>query len=338
VTRQYDHEVQAGSAMKPFAGRDGGGPTDACVVMPVPGSSRACVVACGLRPRYGLVDPYWMAASAVDEALRNCVAAGGDIERTALLDNFCWGSPERPDQLGGLVRAAEACYEVARGYRVPFISGKDSLYNEFRTGSGQSFPIPPTLLVSAVSVIADAARTVTPDFKRPGSLVYVVGETYDELGGSEYLRLHQGLGREVPRVDARRGRRLMRALGNAIRAGLVAACHDVSEGGLAVALAEMAFASGYGLRVALRRIPGAHRFRRDDYLLFSESNTRFVCEVAVPMRARFERALAGQPHELVGRTGEAAELEASGLSGQRVLQLDLAEARSAWRNALTRRL
>ncbi|MEO0086123.1 MAG: AIR synthase-related protein, partial [candidate division WOR-3 bacterium] len=338
VTRQYDHEVQAGSVVKPFCGVNNAGPTDACVVRPLADSQRACVVACGLRPRYGLIDPYWMAASAIDEALRNCVAVGGDIERTALLDNFCWGSPERPEQLGGLVRAAEACYDIARGYRVPFISGKDSLYNEFRTEQGDSLPIPPTLLVSALSVIADGDRVVTMDLKKAGSLVYVVGETFEELGGSEFFRLHQGLGRSVPTVDARRGRRLMRAVGRAIRAGLVAACHDASEGGLGVALAEMAFAGGIGLRVSLRRVPGAHRFHRDDFLLFSESNTRFVCEVPVRFRARFERVLAGIPRAVVGRTIDEPRLVAVGLAGSEILRVDLNEAERRWRRALTRKL
>lgn len=338
VTRQYDHEVQAGSVVKPFCGVNNAGPTDACVVRPLAGSSRACVVACGLRPRYGLVDPYWMAASAIDEALRNCVAVGGDIERTALLDNFCWGSPERPEQLGGLVRAAEACYEIARAYRVPFISGKDSLYNEFRNEQGDSLPIPPTLLVSALSVIDDGDRVVTMDLKAPGSLVYVVGETFEELGGSEFFRLHQGLGRSVPKVDARRGRWLLRAVGRAIRAGLVLACHDASEGGLGVALAEMGFAGGLGLRISLRRVPGARRFQRDDFLLFSESNTRLVCEVPVRLRARFERALAGIPHAVVGRTTAEPLLVASGLAGNEILRVELTEAERRWRSALTRRL
>jgi len=338
VTRQYDHEVQAGSVVKPFCGVNGAGPTDACVVQPLPGSRRACVVACGLRPRYGLVDPYWMAASAIDEALRNCVAVGGDIERTALLDNFCWGSPERPEQLGGLVRAAEACYDTARAYRVPFVSGKDSLYNEFRNEHGESLPIPPTLLVSALSVIEDGELAVTMDFKREGSLVYVVGETFEELGGSEFFRLHQGLGRTVPKVDARRGRRLMRAVGRAIRSGLVLACHDPSEGGLAVAIAEMAFAGGIGVRMALKRVPGARRFRRDDFLLFSDSNTRFVCEVPVRLRSRFERLLAGVPHAVVGRTTAEPLMVVAGLAGGEVVRLDLTEAERRWRRALTSRL
>ncbi|MBN2536934.1 phosphoribosylformylglycinamidine synthase, partial [candidate division WOR-3 bacterium] len=338
VVRQYDHEVQGRSVMKPFCGPADAGPTDACVITPVSGSRRACVIACGLRPRYGLIDPYWMAASAIDEALRNCTAAGGDIEQTAVLDNFCWGSPERPDQLAGLVRAAQACYDIARAYRVPFISGKDSLYNEFRTASGESVPIPPTLLVSAVSVIADARRTVSADFKRAGSLVYVVGETFEELGGSEYFRIHQGLGSRVPQVDAARGRRLMRRLGRAIRSGLVRACHDISEGGLGVCLAEMAFAGGLGAEVQLRKVPGARRFGRDDFLLFSESNTRFVCEVAREHRQRFEQVLAGLPFAPVGRVTADRILVIRGLRDAGEAQLDLVEAERRWRRALTKYL
>ncbi|MFO7637957.1 MAG: phosphoribosylformylglycinamidine synthase subunit PurL [bacterium] len=338
VVRQYDHEVQGLSVMKPFCGSDSTGPTDACVISPRPGSHRAVVVACGLRPRYGLVDPYWMAASAIDEALRNCVAAGGDIEMMALLDNFCWGSPDRPDQLAGLVRAAQACYDIGLGYRTPFISGKDSLYNEFRTATGDSLPIPPTLLISAVSVIADGRRSVTPDFKSPGSAIYLLGETHEELGGSEYYRICQGLGRDVPKVDPARGRRLMRALGGAIARGLVRSCHDLSEGGLGVALAEMAFPGPVGCEVRLRSAPGAKRFRRDDFLLFSESNTRFLCEVAPNRRAEFERLLRGLPCAAIGRTTAEARLVVYGLKGERVVELDLRQAEAVWRRALTRQL
>ncbi len=338
VVRQYDHEVQGTSALKPFCGPDNSGPTDAAVITPVRGSKRGCVVACGLRPRYGLLDPYWMAASSIDEALRNCIAAGGDIETAAMLDNFCWGSPERPDQLAGLVRAAEACYDIARGYQVPFISGKDSLYNEFQTASGQSIPIPPTLLVTAVSVIPDVDRTVTPDFKAPGSTVYVVGETLEELGGSEFFRIHQGLGSSVPKVDAAQGRRIMKALARAIRNRLVRSCHDISEGGLGIALVEMAFAGDVGVSVRLRRVPGARRFKRDDFLLFSESNTRFICEVGPRLRDEFERLMRNVPHAAVGRTTKEPELVINGLGGDEVVRLDLARARKAWREALTRRM
>jgi phosphoribosylformylglycinamidine synthase len=338
VTRQYDHEVQAGSGMKPFCGANNSGPTDACVVVPVPGSYRACVVSCGLHPRYGLIDPYWMAASAIDEALRNCVAVGADLERIAVLDNFCWGSPDRPDQLAGLVRAAQACYDMGTRFKVPFISGKDSLYNEFRTDSGQSVPIPPTLLISALGIIEDCRNTVTTDFKQPGSMVYLVGETYPELGGSEYFRINQGLGREVPKVDPGPARRAMVRVGKAIRCGLVLSCHDLSEGGLGVALAEMGFGGGYGAQIALRKVPGANRFRRDDFLLFSESNSRFLCEVPHDRRAEFERLLGRVTYSAIGRVVEDPVLTVTGLNRVQGVNLSLSEAETAWRRALTRRL
>ncbi len=339
VTRQYDHEVQAATIGKPYCGRGQLGPSDGCVVTPLAGSRRGCVVASGICPRYGLIDPYWMAASAIDEALRNCVATGGDIERTALLDNFCWGSPERPEQLAGLVRAADACYDVAKAFRVPFISGKDSLYNEFRTETGESLPIPPTLLISALSVIEDAGCAgLGSDFKTAGSVVYLIGESYVELGGSEYFRIHQGLGRDVPKVDARRARRTMAALGKAIRDGLVLSCHDLSEGGLGVALTEMAIGGGFGCRVALKRVPGAHRFRRDDFLLFSESNSRFLCEVHQKHRRSFERALAGSSCASIGRVDDSGVIQVSGLAGRPVVRLPVGDARKAWSGSLTRRL
>lgn len=339
VIRQYDHEVQAGTVGKPFAGQHQGGPSDGCVIAPVKGSRRGCVVAVGICPRYGLIDPYWMAASAIDEALRNCVAAGGDIERTALLDNFCWGSPERPDQLAGLVRAAEACYDIARVFRTPFISGKDSLYNEFRTDTGESLPIPPTLLISALSVIPDVSVAgIGSDFKRPGDAIYVVGETFDELGGSEYFDIHHGLGREVPKVDARRARRTMLAVASALRRGFVSACHDLSEGGLAVGIAEMAIAGRLGCRIDLTRLPGAHRFRRDDFLLFSESNSRFVCTVPQRHRKAFEDCLRRTVHAVVGRVDDSGFIRIDGLNGGRVVNLAVSEAARAWRSGLTRRL
>jgi phosphoribosylformylglycinamidine synthase len=338
VTRQYDHEVQAGSALKPFCGVNNAGPTDACVVMPLPDSYRACVVACGLKPRYGLIDPYWMAASAIDEALRNSVAVGADIERIALLDNFSWASPDRPDQLAGLVRAAEACYDMGTRFRVPFISGKDSLYNEFRPESGDPLPIPPTLLISALGIIDDCRNTVTSDFKQPGSLIYLVGDTLPELGGSEYFRINQGLGREVPKVEPGPARRAMAAVGRAIGCGLVLSCHDLSEGGLGVALAEMGFGGGYGAQVFLRRVPGAERFRRDDYLLFSESNSRFLCEVPPDRRTEFERLLGRVRHSAIGRVVPERTMTVTGLNRVQVVTLDLTEAELAWRRALTRRL
>ncbi|HYW78431.1 MAG TPA: phosphoribosylformylglycinamidine synthase subunit PurL, partial [Thermoguttaceae bacterium] len=243
VVRQYDHEVQGGSAIKPLVGIENDGPGDASVVRPVLDSDRGIVVSCGMNPCYGDLDTYWMAASAIDEAVRNCVAVGADPTRIAILDNFCWGTTDRPETLGSLVRAALACYDMAVVLKTPFISGKDSLNNEFRPeGADQPISIPPSLLISAMGQVDDVSRCVTMDLKESGNYLYQVGTTRNELGGSHFALVHGLSGGQVPRVDAETAKEMFAALHNAIDAGLVRACHDLSEGGLAVAIAEMAFA------------------------------------------------------------------------------------------------
>ena len=180
IIRQYDHEVQARTVLKPLVGANDDGPGDAAVILPVRGSTRGLAVGCGLNPRYGKIDPYHMAACVIDEAIRNCVAVGADPARIALLDNFCWGNTERPETLGSLVMAAEGCRDTALAYGTPFISGKDSLYNEY-THDGQSLAIPPTLLISAIGQVPDISRCVTMDFKEPGNLLLLLGVTRLEL-------------------------------------------------------------------------------------------------------------------------------------------------------------
>ncbi len=204
IVRQYDHEVQGQTVVKPLVGAANDGPGDASVLTPVLGSTRGIAVACGLNPRYGDIDTYHSAASAIDEALRNITAVGAPIDRTAILDNFCWGNTRRPEQLGTLVRAALACYDCAVGFGVPFISGKDSLNNEFNTGA-EVIAIPPTLLISALAVVEDVTKCVTMDLKAPGNAVYLVGTTYPELGGSHYLGLFGLTGSTVPQVRVRDG-------------------------------------------------------------------------------------------------------------------------------------
>ena len=151
------------------------GPGDASVVLPVRGSTRGLAISCGINPRYGRLDPYAMAGCVIDEAVRNCVAVGADPDRIALLDNFCWGNTERPETLGSLVLAAQGCHDLALAYGTPFISGKDSLYNEY-THDGQSLAIPPTLLISAIGQVPDVRKCVTMDLKEPGNLLFLVGD------------------------------------------------------------------------------------------------------------------------------------------------------------------
>lgn len=337
VIRQYDHEVQGGSVIKPLVGENNDGPSDAAVLRPVLGSRRGIVVACGMNPRYGDFDTYHMAASAIDEAMRNCVAVGADPRRIAILDNFCWGDTDRPETLGSLVRAALACRDVAVALSVPFISGKDSLNNEFRytdaDGTRRSLAIPPSLLISALGQIDDVARAVTMDLKEPGNWLYLVGETADEMGGSHFALVESLSGGQVPRVDAERAKRTFLALHGAIGAGLVRACHDLSEGGLAVAAAEMAFAGGFGARIELDQMPCMPNELPAVARLFSESNTRFLCEVPPEKTAAFEAAMADIPHARLGDVRSERRLEIS-LGGATIVSADLAAIKETWQAPL----
>ncbi len=333
VIRQYDHEVQGGSVLKPLTGVNNDGPSDAAIVRPILDSDMGVIVANGINPKYGDIDPYWMAASAIDEALRQIVAVGGNLQRVALLDNFCWGNPDKPDRLGGLVRAAQACYDAALGYETPFISGKDSLYNEFETEKG-SISIPPTLLISAMAVMDNIERAITMDCKRGDDLVYMIGTTLNELGGSQYYGVHGYVGNGVPKVNSKKGKRLMDTLSAVMEKGLVKACHDLSEGGLGVAAAEMAFAGGLGMVIDLGQVPLGEAMNRDDYVLFSESNTRFLVEVAPKDRQQFDTMMAGVDFAVIGKVTSKGKLEVYGLNGEIVLSVPIAELKETWQKPL----
>jgi phosphoribosylformylglycinamidine synthase len=287
-----------------------------------------------MNPLYGDIDPYWMAASAIDEALRNVVAVGGRLDRTALLDNFCWGNTDKPDRLGGLLRAAQACYDMATVLGTPFISGKDSLNNEYKTESGESIAIPPTLLISAIAVMQDCRIAVSMDLKKPGNLLYLIGETANELGGSHYYEVLGLQSSGVPRVDPVRARDLFTALAGAIEGGLVRACHDCSEGGLGVALAEMAFAGGWGAEVTLRDLPRTANLNRSDLALFSESNSRFIVEVTPEKEEAFRARFAGLPCGRLGMVHAAPRLKIHGLSDELLLDETLDRLKNSWQETL----
>ncbi len=333
IIRQYDHEVQGKSVVKPLVGADHDGPGDAAVIAPRLGRKRALVVANGGNPRYSDIDPYHMAASAIDEALRNVVAVGGSLERCAILDNFCWGNCDKPDRLGGLVRAARACYDYAVAYGVPFISGKDSLNNEFATENG-TIAIPGTLLISALAVLPDCRKALTMDAKQPGNLIYMVGLTRAELGGSQYYLLRDKVGDSVPTVDAKLGRQVLDAVSQAADAGQLRAAHDCSEGGLAVALAEMAFAGRLGLDVELAGLPGADQLA-PAARLFSESNSRLLVEVEPGQAQAWEQTLArtGAPAARLGTVTAAPRLVVR-LNGQALIDEPIAELKTAWQRPL----
>ena len=335
VIRQYDHEVQGGMVINPLVGAENDGPSDACVVTPVLGSRKGVIIANGINPKYSDVDRYLSAASAIDEALRNIVAVGGSVEKTALLDNFCWGNPDKPDRLGELVRAAKACYDIATAYGTPYISGKDSLYNEYRdTTTGEQRAIPSTLLISAICVIPDIRRAVTMDVKAPGSFIYVVGNTYAELGGSHYFGIHGFIGNNAPIVRPDEGKLTMQRLSTAINNGFLRSCHDCSEGGIGVAAAEMAFAGGYGMSLNLSDIPTGDAIDADDYLLFSESNSRFIVEVASQHRDAFESHMEGVPIGCLGTVIDAPEFVVKGRAGHPIVETSIDILKSAWQTPL----
>ena len=333
IIRQYDHEVQGGSVIKPLVGVVNDGPGDAAVLRPVLTSRRGLVVACGMNPCYGDLDPYWMAAAAIDEAVRNCVAVGANPQRIAILDNFCWGNTDRPETLGSLVRAAMACYDVATVLGTPFISGKDSLNNEFRPkDAAEPISIPPSLLISALGQVDDVSHCVTMDLKEPGNLLYQVGLTKDEMGGSHFALVHAHKGGQVPRVDAPKAKQTFAAVHRAIHGGLIRACHDLSEGGLAVAVAEMAFAGGCGAKVSLSDVPHEGHLAAAT-LLFSESNTRFLCEVRPEKAKTLEDLLVDVPHARIGEVTDTEELVI--LDGTSTLvKSSLESLKEAWQKPL----
>ena len=336
VIRQYDHEVQGGSAIKPLVGADNDGPGDAAVVRPVLDSRRGLVIGNGMNPHFGDHDPYHMAASSIDEAIRNCVAVGADPKRIAILDNFCWGHTDRPATLGSLVRAALACRDLSVKFQTPFISGKDSLHNEFsytgEDGSRQTISIPSTLLISAMGQVDDVATCVTMDLKSPGNLLYQIGVTKDELGGSHWSLVSETAGGNVPQVDIDVAIATYEATHAAIKSGLIRSCHDISEGGLAAAIAEMAFAGGYGAEVDIAGID-VEGSNADLIRLFAESNSRFVAEVTPENQAAFEAAFGDVAVTALGKVTDGDSVTISNGDTSLITET-LAKLKSSWQQPL----
>ena len=279
VVRRYDHEIRGATLVRPLVGEHHDGHADG-VVVAEPADAHGFAVGIGVNPWFGLHDPQRMAHAVVDEAIRNVVAVGADPARICLLDNFSWGDPRRPSTLGDLVVAVEGCCDAAMLHRAPFVSGKDSLNNEYLGSDGQRHAVPPTLVITALGHVPDATRVVTPDLKRPGSVLVQVGHTHIEFAGSHFSMLQPVAEAVVPGPVVDAPTRYAR-LHSAIIEGLVLSCHDVSEGGLAVALAEMAVGGRLGLDVHSLPHPDA------TVAWFAESNGRFVCEVSPEKLDRF---------------------------------------------------
>ncbi len=324
IVRTFDHEVRAGTVVRPLCGPEADGPADGAVFVPLGGwpEGRALAVGLGINPRLGRVDPWAMAVGVVDEAVRNLVVVGADPDRIALLDNFCWGNPTFPDRLGALVRACQGCYDAAMAYKAPFVSGKDSLYNEF-AGS----PIPGTLLITALGVVPDAGLAPTADLQAPGGVLYLVGETGPHLAGSLHAELFgTPAGAQVPGLCHLKPLARYRALHRAIRAGLVRSAHDPSEGGLAVALAESVLAGRMGARIELPADA-----IDDTSWLFGETSGRMVVEVAPEDAPGFEAVMAGEAVTRLGVVVAEPSLEVA-RGDATLIDVGIDQLVAAWRD------
>jgi phosphoribosylformylglycinamidine synthase len=316
IIRQYDHEVQGSSVLKPLVGipvgASAGGPSDAAVIRPKKGSDRALAIANGLATGLG-ADPYAMAIAAIDECVRNLVCTGADPTRIAILDNFCWPSCKDPRNMGSLVRACEGCYDAAKAFRTPFISGKDSLNNQFVTEDGRTIQIPPTLLISGFGPVERDTMAVSMDAKHSGSRLVIVGETTNRLGGSHFA-LVAGMpsgAHRLPMPCLNAGPKHAAAVARAIRTGVVRAAHDCSEGGVLVAAAEMAFSGGLGLSLDLSALPTVGEV---PFLAraFAEDSSRYLLEVNSGDLTTLVAALGDVPHAVIGTFDSRGELILTG--------------------------
>lgn len=336
IVRQYDHEVQGGSVVKPFVGPHQG-PGDAAVVRPVPDLDRGLAIGHGLAT--GLArDPYLMGLAAIDECVRNLVCVGADPTRIAILDNFCWPSCGDPRNLGGLVRAAEACLDGGIAYRTPFVSGKDSLNNQFSTDDGTTIRIPPTLLISGMGLVESERFATTMDAKEDGNLLVLLGRTSDRLGGSHFLRVggDRGAGRDLlPVTDLDAGPRSAAAVAAAIRDGLVRSAHDASEGGVLVAAIEMAFSGGLGVDLDLAAMP-VEGTASDLAKAFAEDPSRYLLEIRPADLERLTAVFEDLPHAVVGRFRTDAQTVSLSTSGGELVSESLERFRTAWNEGCRR--
>lgn len=315
IIRQYDHEVQGGSVLRPFAGPNDG-PGDAAVVRPVPESERGLSIGHGLATGFAR-DPYLMGLAAIDECVRNMVCVGTDPARIAILDNFCWPSCGDPRNLGTLVRAAEACLDGGLAYRTPFVSGKDSLNNQFSTDDGRTIRVPPTLLISGMGIVEEERFVTSMDAKQAGTRLVLVGSTSDRLAGSHFLRIggDPGAGSDrIPVTDLDRGPRTAAAIATAIRRGIVRSAHDASEGGILVAAIEMAFSGGLGLEIDLASVP-----TDGDVSMvaraFAEDPSRYLLEVNDADLATLDEVLGDLPHATIGSFLAASDVASNAAGG-----------------------
>lgn len=325
ISSQYDQEVQGVSVTKPLQGR-GRVNADATVSRPLLSSKKGAVLSQGLYPTYSELDPYRMAAASIDTAIRNAVSAGANPDYLAILDNFCWSSSNEPERLYQLKRSAEACYDYATAFGTPFISGKDSMFNDFKgfdeNGKPVKISVAPTLLISSIGVIPDITKSLTLDFKSSEDLIYILGETREELGGSEY----EAAG-EVPKVNAKKNLALYRALYRAAQNDLVASAQSLSRGGLAIALAKSSIGGGLGASISIQGLSKRHL--SPAAALFSESQGRILVSVAPKNKRAFEKEMSGVFFSKIGTVAANNEILVSDAT-KVVVSVPLEQAHKAY--------
>lgn len=341
IVRQFDHEVQGTSVIKPLVGKENDVNSDAVVVRPDLRSNAGIAISAGINPKYSIIDTYDMTACAFDEAIRRVIAVGANMKQIALNDNFCWPSPlpveNNPDakyKMAQLIRANEALKDYSLAFKTPCISGKDSMSMDGTVkdaqGEDRRISALPTVQFSAAAKVDDINKCVTMDIKEPGDIVYLLGETKDELGGSEYYEMREKIGRNVPRVDAAASLKLYNALAQTIDAGLVTAVHGCYKGGLGVALAQMAFAGNLGLTIDLRRVPT--NLKRTDKVLYSESAGRFVVTIAPDNKERFLKIMQGNVLAQIGVVVSGNRLNITGMNGKVVINESNRALKKAWQS------
>lgn len=339
VIRQYDHEVQGGSVIKPLVGIENDGPADAGVIRPVLDSMEGIAIANGICPKYSVLDTYHMVACAIDEAIRNIIAVGGSLKQMAGLDNFCWPDPVQsthtPDgtyKLAQLVRACKAIYDYCIGFGVPCISGKDSMKNDANL-DGQKISILPTLLFSTIGKIEDVRKCITSDLKADGDMVYLLGDTFDECGGSEYYQERCINGGIVPRVDLKTAKDRYEKVSQATEKGLICSNHDCSDGGLAVAIVEKAIGGKLGLNLDLAPANETSHLKIDRFL-FSESQSRFVLTIHPENRHCFEELMGNTACYQIG-TVTAEPKVTIAFGDKTVIRENLSDLEASWKKTLS---
>ncbi len=338
IVRRFDHEVQAQTIIKPFTHLSG--PSDAAVLVPLEtrSSSKAAIaISHGICPKFSDF-PYEMALNAVDEAVRNCLCVGADFERIAILDNFCWPDPiydidKTPDgkrKLGALIKANQALFDICSSYKLPIISGKDSMKNDYKF-KDKKISIPYTLLISAIGKVSDYRKAISMEFKKVDDAVYVLGSTKDELMMSEWASSNKITQGKVPSVDAGVAGIYYKKLSECIQKGYVASCHDISDGGFIVALAEACFSSSFGVEVSLDDF---HSSLNELELLFSESSSRFVLSISQENIELFEKVMQQQPIFKVGKVTLDRTFIIKDKQGEKIIQEDTEKLKSVWQGTL----